>query len=41
MQGGYNTNRRCNHKFTFCKDRGIDSVSGCVGDVRDMRTQHF
>jgi len=24
MQGGYNMNLRCNQKFIFCKDRGID-----------------
>jgi len=41
MQRGYNMNIRCNQKCMFCKDRGIDSVSGCAEDTRDMREQHF
>jgi len=24
LHGGYNMNIRCNQKFMFCKDRGID-----------------
>jgi len=32
MQVGYNMNIRCNQKFMFCKDRGIDfSVWLCRG----------
>jgi len=41
MHGGYNINIRCNQKFIFCKDRGMDLSVNCTGDTRDMRVKHF
>jgi len=38
----YPINVRCNQKFMFCKNRGIDfSVWLCRGYARDMYAQHF